>query len=78
MSDAPLTDTVRAFNVLGSEVDFDDHSCTLEPGKSCEQFWKTGIAGHYCSVTFHGKEGAVRAGLQVSDDDGFSLFAEAH
>jgi hypothetical protein len=77
-TDAPLTVTVRAFNFNGQEVSFDDHTCTLEPGRSCTRFWETGIAGHYCSFTFVGDASAIRAGLQVSDQDGFSLFAEAH
>jgi hypothetical protein len=76
----PLTITVRAFNQNGEEVSFDDHTCTLEPGKTCTRFWETGIAGHYCTFTFTflGTGNAIRAGLQVSDEDGFSLFAEAH
>jgi hypothetical protein len=77
-TDTPLTVTVRAFNVNGQEVSFDDHTCALEPGRACTRFWETGIAGHYCSFTFLGNQNALRAGLQVSDQDGFSLFAEAH
>ena len=78
-TDTPLTVTVRAFNIVnGQEVDFDDHTCALDSGKACTRFWETGIAGHYCTFTFHGKERDIRAGLQVSDEDGFSLFAEAH
>src|SRR5262245_50265509 len=75
---APLTVTVRAFNQNGQEVSFDDHTCTLEPGKTCTRFWQTGIAGHYCTFTFQGTGSGIRAGLQLSDADGFSLFAEAH
>jgi hypothetical protein len=74
----PLTVTVRAFNQNGQEVSFDDHTCALEPGKTCTRFWETGIAGHYCTFTFLGTANAIRAGLQVSAADGFTLFAEAH
>jgi hypothetical protein len=77
-TDAPLTVTVRAFKDNGQEVGFDDHTCALEPGKACTRFWVTGIQGHYCTFTFLGSSNALRAGLQVSDEDGFSLFAEAH
>ena len=77
-TDTPLTVTVRAYNIVAGQVDFDDHTCSLDPGKACDRFWETGIAGHYCTFTFHGKERDIRAGLQVSDEDGFSLFAEAH
>jgi hypothetical protein len=74
----PLTVTVRAFNFNGQAVSFDDPTCALEPGKTCTRFWETGIAGHYCTFAFQGTANAIRAGLQVSDADGFSLFAEAH
>jgi len=73
----PIAVTVRAFNFNGQQVSFDDHTCALEPGGSCTRFWKTGISGHYCTFTFVGAASALRAGLQVSDEDGFSLFAEA-
>ena len=78
VTDAPLTVTVRAFNVLGSEVDLDHNTCTLAPGKVCEGHWVTGISGHYCTFTFRGSKTSVRAGLQVDDEGGFSVFAEAH
>jgi hypothetical protein len=79
VGDEPLGVTIRAFRELGQEVEFEDHTCTLPPGTSCSRFWKTGIAGHYCKVTLLGNKNSIRAGLQVTDtnDDGFSLFAEA-
>ena len=78
VTDDPLSVTVRAFNTFGQEVPFDDHTCTIDPGRVCTQFWQTGLAGHYCTFTFRGAASSVRAGLQVTDDDGYSLFAEAH
>ena len=76
-TNTPLVVTVRAFNFNSQEVSFDDHTCALEPGRSCTRFWETGISGHYCTFTFLGPANSLRAGLQVSDQDGFSLFAEA-
>jgi hypothetical protein len=79
VGDEPLNITMRAFRELGQEVAFEDHTCELEPGKACSRLWTTGIAGHYCKVTLFGSKNSIRAGLQVTDtnDDGFSLFAEA-
>ena len=78
VGDKPIKVTVRAFTEDAQEVDFGGTNlCELEPGKGCTRLWETGIADHYCTMTFFGQKDSLRAGLQLTDDDGFSLFADA-
>jgi len=74
----PLTVTIRARSVAGDEIDLGD-ACSLDAGKGCAKVWHSGVGTYYCTFTFRGREDAIRAGAQLTDDDvAFSVFAEAH
>jgi hypothetical protein len=80
VGDQQLDVTLRAFSATtGQEIAL-EAACgqPIGPGQSCSGFWQTGIEAHYCKFSFSGSKESVRASMQVTADDGYSLFAEAH